>query len=100
MACFRCLDVCPDDAIEMVQRDDPFEIGTDPEAAAQAALLSLCRTAGLDPDGRMNVQGVRDDLAFFARQGCISGEVADVGQVVDESFIDYAVGVLGPYPRQ
>ena len=64
------------------------------------ALYDRLTPAGLDPDGRMNVQGVRDDLALFARQGCISGEVADVGQVVDESFIDYAVGVLGPYPRQ
>jgi len=64
------------------------------------ALYDRLTPAGLDPDGRMNVQGVRDDLAFFARQGCISGEVADVGQVVDESYIDYAVGVLGPYPRQ
>jgi NitT/TauT family transport system substrate-binding protein len=64
------------------------------------ALYDRITPAGLDPDGRMNVQGVRADLAFFARQGCISGEVADVGQVVDESFIDYAVGVLGPYPRQ
>jgi NitT/TauT family transport system substrate-binding protein len=55
--------------------------------------------AGLDPDGRMNVQGVRDDIAFYVRLGCITGEIADVGQVVDESYIDYAVSVLGPYQR-
>jgi ABC-type nitrate/sulfonate/bicarbonate transport system substrate-binding protein len=55
--------------------------------------------AGLDPDGRLNVQGIRDDLALFGRLGCITGEVADVSQVVDESFVNYAVSVLGPYSR-
>jgi NitT/TauT family transport system substrate-binding protein len=51
--------------------------------------------AGLDSDGRLNVQGIRDDLALFARLGCITEEVADVNQVVDESFVQYAVEVLG-----
>ncbi len=55
--------------------------------------------AGLDPDGRLNVQGIRDDLALFERLGCTTGEVADVSQVVDESFVNYALSVLGPYAR-
>ncbi|HWP28522.1 MAG TPA: ABC transporter substrate-binding protein [Chloroflexota bacterium] len=55
--------------------------------------------AGLDPDGRLNVQGIRDDLALFGRLGCITGEIADVSQVVDESFVNYALSVLGPYAR-
>ena len=37
--------------------------------------------------------------ALFGRLGCITGEVADVSQVVDEAFVNYAVGVLGPYAR-
>ena len=55
--------------------------------------------AGLDPDGHLNVQGVRDDLALFQRLGCVTSELADVSRVVDESFVNYAVGVLGLYPR-
>jgi NitT/TauT family transport system substrate-binding protein len=55
--------------------------------------------AGLDPDGHLNVPGVRDDLALFQRLGCVTGELADVSRVVDESFVNYAVGVLGPYAR-
>ena len=43
--------------------------------------------------------GVRDDLALFQRLGCVTGELADVSRVVDESFVNYAVGVLGPYAR-
>jgi ABC-type nitrate/sulfonate/bicarbonate transport system substrate-binding protein len=55
--------------------------------------------AGLDPDGRLNVQGVRDDVALFVRLGCITGAPPDVSQVVDDSFVSYAVSVLGPYAR-
>jgi ABC-type nitrate/sulfonate/bicarbonate transport system substrate-binding protein len=55
--------------------------------------------AGLDPDGRLNVQGIRDDLGLYQRLGCVTGDVADVGRVVDESFVNYAVSVLGPYQR-
>jgi NitT/TauT family transport system substrate-binding protein len=55
--------------------------------------------AGLDPDGRMNVPGIADDLALFVRLGCVTGDLADVGRVVDESFVNYAVSVLGPYAR-
>ncbi len=63
------------------------------------ALYDRITPAGLDPDGRLNVQGVRDDLALFQRLGCVTGELADVSHVVDESFVNYAVGVLGPYGR-
>jgi NitT/TauT family transport system substrate-binding protein len=55
--------------------------------------------AGLDPDGRMNVPGIRDDLALFTRLGCVTGDLADVGRVVDESFVNYAASVLPPYAR-
>jgi NitT/TauT family transport system substrate-binding protein len=63
------------------------------------ALYDRITPAGLDPDGRLNVQGVRDDLALFQRLGCVTGDLADVSRVVDESFVNYAVGVLGPYAR-
>ena len=55
--------------------------------------------AGLDPDGRLNVQGIRDDVALFVRLGCITGTAPDVSQVVDDSFVSYAMSVLGPYAR-
>jgi ABC-type nitrate/sulfonate/bicarbonate transport system substrate-binding protein len=61
------------------------------------ALYDKLVPAGLDPDGRLNVAGIRDDVALWTRIGCTQGEVADVRQVIDESFAQYAVGVLGPY---
>jgi ABC-type nitrate/sulfonate/bicarbonate transport system substrate-binding protein len=61
------------------------------------ALYDKLVPAGPDPDGRLNVAGIRDDVALWTRIGCTQGEVADVRQVIDESFAQYAVGVLGPY---
>ena len=61
------------------------------------ALYDKMIPAGLDPDGRLNVEGMRDDLNVFVRLGCITPDLADVGRVVDESFVNYAVSVLGPY---
>src|SRR5581483_2343997 len=63
------------------------------------ALYDKLIPAGLDPDGRLNVQGIRDDLALYVQEGCVSGQVAEVDRVVDESFVQYAVSVLGPYER-
>src|SRR4051794_36788669 len=63
------------------------------------ALYDRLVPAGLDPDGRLNVAGIRDDVALFVRLGCITGDIVDVGQVVDESYVNYALGVLGPYSR-
>ena len=63
------------------------------------ALYDKMVPAGLDPDGRLNVQGIRDDLALYVQEGCASGQVADVDRVVDESFVQYALSVLGPYER-
>jgi hypothetical protein len=61
------------------------------------ALYDKMIPAGLDPDGRLNVQSIRDDLDTFGRLGCITSELADVGRVVDESFVQHAVSMLGPY---
>jgi NitT/TauT family transport system substrate-binding protein len=61
------------------------------------ALYEKMTPAGLNPDGQLNVAGIRDDLVVFRRLGCVTSELADVDQVVDESFVRYAVGVLGPY---
>src|SRR5207302_10111719 len=60
------------------------------------ALYDRLVPAGLDPDGKMNVQGMADDIALWVRLGCSSpSDVAEVSRVVDESFTTYAVSVLG-----
>ena len=56
------------------------------------------RPAGLDPDGRLVLQAMRDDLAYYERTGYVRDRV-DLSKVVDTSFQEYAVQQLGPYQR-
>lgn len=53
---------------------------------------------GTDPDGKLNVESLKKDLAFFKEQGDVTGKVT-VEQVLDESFIQAAVKELGPAKR-
>jgi NitT/TauT family transport system substrate-binding protein len=51
---------------------------------------------GINPDGRVNTQSLASDLAFYASQGLIRGNV-ELDAIIDGSFIESALLVLGPY---
>ena len=85
--------------VGLLSREEAAQILAKHTTVKDLSLYDRIVAAGLDPDGRLNVQGVRDDLALFGRQGCLTGDVADVSRVVDESFTTYAASVLGPYQR-
>jgi NitT/TauT family transport system substrate-binding protein len=53
---------------------------------------------GINPDGKVNVQSLADDLAFYREQGLVEGEVK-LDQLVDQSFADAVVRELGVYRR-
>jgi NitT/TauT family transport system substrate-binding protein len=53
---------------------------------------------GMNPDGRVNVQSLADDLAFYKEQGLITGDVK-IDALVDHSFVDAVVKELGPYRK-
>lgn len=64
-----------------------------------AALFTKMVPNGLNPDGKVNVASLEKDYQFFKQQGYLEGKSA-VHEVVDLSFIDSALKVLGPYkPR-
>jgi NitT/TauT family transport system substrate-binding protein len=62
------------------------------------AIYRLITPTGMNPDGRVNVQSLTDDLTFYTEQKLISGPVK-MDQLVDHSFADAAVQQLGPYKR-
>ncbi|HLH23450.1 MAG TPA: ABC transporter substrate-binding protein [Chloroflexota bacterium] len=62
------------------------------------AAYERMRPAGLNPDGTLAVQSIRDDLAYYERTGSVR-EAVDLSQVVDTSFQEFALGQLGPYQR-
>jgi NitT/TauT family transport system substrate-binding protein len=58
----------------------------------------LMRPAGLDPDGRLALESVQADLAFYEWSGAVR-EHMDVSRLIDTSFQEFALRQLGPYQR-
>ena len=63
------------------------------------AVLRGMVMAGVNPDGKLNVDSMKKDLAFFKETGDVTGKV-EVEQVVDESFAATALKDLGPYKKK
>jgi NitT/TauT family transport system substrate-binding protein len=53
--------------------------------------------AAIDPDGRINTSGLRNDLQFFKDRKLIQDPGITVERIVDTSFAITAVKELGPY---
>jgi len=51
---------------------------------------------GLNPDGKVNAEGMTADMQWFLSRGFLK-EPVDVAKVVDNSFVDQAMKQLGPY---
>lgn len=49
IACMRCLDSCDDDAMLVVERAEPIELGLDFDED-DPAIAELCAAAGMDPE--------------------------------------------------
>ncbi|MFQ0815149.1 ABC transporter substrate-binding protein [Brucella anthropi] len=54
---------------------------------------------GTDPDGKLNVESLQRDLDYFKSEKLMQGDVA-LDKIVDTSFAEAAVKVLGPYQPQ
>ncbi len=53
----------------------------------------------VDPDGKLNLPALDNDLSFFRERGLISDAKLQAKSVVDSSFLEAAVAKLGPYKR-
>jgi NitT/TauT family transport system substrate-binding protein len=53
--------------------------------------------AAIDADGRMSLDGLRNDLQFFKERKLIQDAGITVERIVDTAFADAAVKELGPY---
>ena len=77
-----------DDVIAVLTRYTPIK---------DAALFRRIVPSAVNPDGEVNMKGLRGDLAFFRTLGLIESRDVTVEQVVDHSFVKAAVEKLGPY---
>jgi NitT/TauT family transport system substrate-binding protein len=62
-----------------------------------AAMLRRIIPSAVNPDGEVNIAGLRHDLAFFRELGLIESKDVSADGVVDGSFVKAAVGKLDPY---
>lgn len=59
-------------------------------------LYRTMSVSGCNPDGHVFVPSLEQDLRFYKGEKLIEGAV-EVAQVIDHSFVDWAVKELGPY---
>jgi NitT/TauT family transport system substrate-binding protein len=62
------------------------------------AIYKSFNTSYSDPDGKLNIESLRDDLAYFRKAGLIQGDVT-IEKALDLSFLEAAVKQLGPYRK-
>jgi NitT/TauT family transport system substrate-binding protein len=62
-----------------------------------AALFRRIVPSAVNPDGGVNMTGLRNDLAFFRELNLIESRDITVERVVDNAFVQAAVEKLGPY---
>jgi NitT/TauT family transport system substrate-binding protein len=65
-----------------------------------AALYGRIVPTSADPDGRVNLATLQNDLAFYRAQGLVKNDKIAVEDVYDGSFAAAAVKALGPYRRE
>jgi NitT/TauT family transport system substrate-binding protein len=60
------------------------------------ATVDVMAPVGLNPDGRINVESLIEDQQFYVEQGTVPTPI-DMRQIVDDSYVDAALAVLGRY---
>ncbi|HLH23206.1 MAG TPA: ABC transporter substrate-binding protein [Chloroflexota bacterium] len=78
-----------DETIQLIMKHVPLR---------DAGLFDKMGFTALNPDGKLNVQGLKDDLQWFVDHG-MTQQAPDMSQVIDTSFAEYAVQRLGPYAQ-
>ncbi len=82
------------------------------DASASAVVRILAKAIGMkeeqirsappqftNPDGFVNMESLRKDLAFYRSHGLITSGAISAEDVVDMSFVNEALKELGPYKR-
>jgi NitT/TauT family transport system substrate-binding protein len=78
--------------------DEVIAILVESTPIKDAAIYKAITPTGMNPDGRVNVESLSDDLQFYKEQKLITGDVK-LDQLVDHSFVDAALRELSPYKK-
>ena len=90
-------DALKDGRIAGPNADDVISTLTEYTFIKDARLHREITPAAIDPDGRMNLKGLANDLQFFKERKLIQDPAITVERIIDTSFAEEAVKELGPY---
>ncbi|HEX7064742.1 MAG TPA: ABC transporter substrate-binding protein [Bacillales bacterium] len=77
--------------------EEIIQIMTEHTALEDPAVWEKAGITGLDPNGKMFVDNIKDQYKFYKEQGAIKGEI-DFSKAVDTTLAEKAVEILGKYP--
>lgn len=77
--------------------DAIIKILTDATAVKDPEVYRTMNAFAVDPDGKLNMPTLDNDLAFFRARGLVTDEKVTAAALVDESYYKAAVLKLGPY---
>jgi NitT/TauT family transport system substrate-binding protein len=75
------------------------QILTQNTTVTDPAIYEQMRPAGLDPDGRLDIQSIEDAAQYYVESGQVTDQ-PDLSRLIDPTFQESAVLALGPYDRQ
>ena len=90
-------DALKDGRIAGLNADEVISTLTEYTFIKDARLHREITPAAIDPDGRMNLKGLANDLQFFKERKLIQDPAITVERIIDTSFAEEAVKELGPY---
>jgi NitT/TauT family transport system substrate-binding protein len=90
-------DALADGRIAGPNADEVVSVLTEYTFIKDAKIHRSITPAAIDPDGRLNLDGLRNDLVFFKEQKLIQDSGITVEHIIDTSFVEQAVKDLGSY---
>jgi NitT/TauT family transport system substrate-binding protein len=79
--------------------DEVIAILSQTTSIKDPAIYKSITPSGMNPDGRVNIDSLAADLAFYKEQGLVEADVK-IEQIVDHSFVEVALQQLGPYRKE
>jgi NitT/TauT family transport system substrate-binding protein len=78
--------------------DDIVNIITKYSTLQDPQLIRKIKLAPINPDGYIYEASLRTDIDYFVRSGQLA-QAPNLAEIVDSSFVDYAIGVLGKFEQ-
>jgi len=77
-------------------KDEIIRILSESTEMKDPGIYQRAAPVGLDPNGRLNATSLKNDARWFLEHGYLK-QMPNVDAMIDSSFVDHAVKVLGPY---